>query len=492
LTRSARQLAGALTEVADVDWRHPAWWALVGGGAVLDQLPARADAGELYLASDGGPWADTFMASPATPPASLREAADRGVALVRAAHRALSQLDGALPGQPLLCHLARTAGQIDRVPHPAGDRFVAATATGRYVAVLPRDPARDHDLAEQLVAAATGRPAPGLVPLRDRDRPRDAAVALSLVREQPGTARHLHRRAWTGRGGPWLGIGWTEDLSLVSTSHMVVDGYGHALLADRILAADRAAPSVDRRPLPDRPAVPGARPLGVATGELDGDLDFAWFLHATGRAIDRFTGTGAADRSRTVSFQIPIAPGSPDDPMRRRRRVVPGLMSLHIDADGTIESPDQLRARLPALLAREAAMRGPLTLLQRGVLALPLPVALTRRLMSSSRGPRPWLPPVELLAGRGCASFLRFAAGDRPQRSLYAVSAPALDPTASDPTGGTVLTAVERPGGYALAVSGTGRAGTSAGAAEFLELWRQMLQNAHAFSDSPPLTNPSY
>src|SRR5256885_1528522 len=69
-----------------------------------------------------------------------------------------------------------------------------------------------------------------------------AAIAVVIGDEAIATARHAHRRAWSSRGGPWLGVAHAprdgrEGMTIVSTCHMIVDGYGHAWIASRIAAA---------------------------------------------------------------------------------------------------------------------------------------------------------------------------------------------------------------------------------------------------------------
>ena len=64
-------------------------------------------------------------------------------------------------------------------------------------------------------------------------------MCVALGDEPIETARHGHRRAWTERGGPWLGLGRAGGVAVVSTCHLIVDGYGHALITARIAELTR-------------------------------------------------------------------------------------------------------------------------------------------------------------------------------------------------------------------------------------------------------------
>src|SRR6476646_370861 len=96
--RRGAELARLLDEVADVDWRNPLWWALVGSAAAAEPL---AGAASVYLASDGEPSADTFMAFPHPRTDRAAGAIAEAIALAHAAAAAIARLDGELPEQPL-------------------------------------------------------------------------------------------------------------------------------------------------------------------------------------------------------------------------------------------------------------------------------------------------------------------------------------------------------------------------------------------------------
>jgi len=106
---SVRELREVLDELAEIDWHHPAWWALVAGTAALERLPPPRDPERAYVTSNGGPRADTFMAR-AAPSRSLAELIATGLSRARAAARALVELDGRYPQQPLRVQLDTRSG----------------------------------------------------------------------------------------------------------------------------------------------------------------------------------------------------------------------------------------------------------------------------------------------------------------------------------------------------------------------------------------------
>jgi hypothetical protein len=236
--RRAVALRSELEGVADV--RDVRWW-LLAGGAALDWTSPGA-----YVASDAEPAADTFIGQVAPPP---RDALADALVRAHAARAALRELDGQLPEQPLAVTVKRSPHGAIAVPSPLD---VAALAIGDRV-ITHRLAPRIEDETGELVPAAG-------VPF----------VTVTLGDEPIETARHGHRRAWRTNGaatGPWLGLGRAGGLAIVSTCHMIVDGYGHALLAARI--ADHAArvrASVRALPplaVPPPCPVAGAIPLAV-------------------------------------------------------------------------------------------------------------------------------------------------------------------------------------------------------------------------------------
>src|SRR5262249_58914584 len=109
----------------------------------------------------------------------------------------------------------------------------------------------------------------------------------------------------------------------------------------------------------------------------------------------------------------------------RRRRLLFGLRALRM-RDGEFESFEAFRARLESLLPREAAAAGLLSRVLFATSNVPLPTSWRRRLLASRGEPHPLLPPVEVLAGRGQLSLIRFGKGERPPGPLYAPPAPPL------------------------------------------------------------------
>ena len=483
--RGVGELRDQLGELADIDWRHPAWWLALAGTAALERLPAGDDADAAIVTSNGGPRADTFMARTRPTRTGPAERVVRAVARARAAVQVIDRLADAFPDQPLRCQLDARGSIVRRRPLPARPWVVFATPTGAYAALLDADPATDRLLAAELARACAEAPSIGHRLTRvdgEGAEPADAAVTVSLLDEELATARHTHRRGWSRAGGPWLGIADAGGLEVASTAHLVVDGFGHAQLASALFAAEdelATAPSLvaAARRLSTAmastaaPALPGALPIGVATAVMAGPGGLAELIHATATALEahcrRDLPPAARRRARfTPTIQIPIAPGRAGDPDRRARRVVPGLFALRMDR-GEIEPLHSVRWRLRNVIEREIASAGVLTRMREAAARAPVPARLKRALLSPGVTPRRWLPPVEVLGGRGCLSSLRLPSP--PVAPLWASSAPALDPTPGDPRGGTVVTVIHGHGELAITVSGTGRAGTAAGAQSFLD-----------------------
>ncbi len=461
MVASAREIASLLDEIAAVDWRRPAWWGLVAGTALLERLARSADGPlyPVYLSVNGGPRADTFMARDRAPARSVAARVARAVARARAATAALATLDGRFPDQPLRCALRSRGGWLVREPAPL-DRAAFLTPRGVLVADLA-DPER---LARALEAACAGPPLPP---------PRGApAVAVSLLDHGVATARHLHRLAWTDGRGPWLGLGQAEGLEVVTTCHFVVDGYGHGRIsAETFAALDRAPDRGEGAPV-DWPAaeVAGAEALGFAAARVPAPRT-PRAIYALGRALLAHFGNGT---SFSPTFQIPVAPGGKDDPERRRRRVLFALASLRL-VDERPEPFESFARRLETIAAREADGKGVLTRILRATTQAPLPAGLRRRLLTSEGRTHARVPPIEVLAGRGSLSAIRYPEDERPPAPLYAVSSPALAAPAHDPRGAVVLTLVHHGEEATATLCGNGLAGTPAGARAFLDTWRAAL-----------------
>ena len=74
-----RVVRAQLEELADVDWKHPSWWAFASSAVVLKMLAERAagrekPGGHLSLAANSGPLSDTYMGRDAEAPRSTADA----------------------------------------------------------------------------------------------------------------------------------------------------------------------------------------------------------------------------------------------------------------------------------------------------------------------------------------------------------------------------------------------------------------------------------
>ncbi|HEY4243935.1 MAG TPA: hypothetical protein VGM88_29175 [Kofleriaceae bacterium] len=462
--RRTRELHDELAELASDD---PRWWLLAGAAAVTESWPARPG----YVVSGGDPDADTFIGARVAPPAD--PIAD-AILRARAAATAIRALDGRLPEQPLA--VALDGGH--RVP---ASLEVAAFAIGAQCLV---GSLADPQLPAQLAALARGESP-------DHWTGPPPFVCVSLGDEPIATARHGHRRAWrdpasASRGsGPWLGLGRTGELSVVSTCHMIVDGYGHAWLASLIhreLAALAAAPGPRATPvtLPPLAPVADASPLGVAWRPISGEAPRALPLaYALGCLLHREAGSRAAPFSPTL--QIPVAPGLPSDPTRRLRRVMPAAVSVRFEG-GEPEPFARFAARARATLERETAGNGLCARLVAAARAAPAPLAWKRRHFAATRSP--WLDRVsggiaDVLGGRACVSRIRL---DLPSPPSCAVSSPARLASETDPLGACVATVIDDGVEAALTICGSGLVAREGSASAILD---ELLTNIS--SCSPPI-----
>ena len=453
--RRTAELHGELAAIADDD---PRWWLLAGGAAAAEPMRARTG----YMISDAEPASDTFIGYRAAPPG---DAVADAIGRARAARTALRELDGALPEQPLAVTVRRASAHAAAATERSTLDAAAFAAGGRcLVAALD-----DATLPAQLAALLAGhppRPWLGAPPF----------VCVSLGDDPIGSVRHGHRRAWTADGGPWLGLGRTGELATVSTTHMVVDGYGHARITGRIaeLAASRPAAlpvfgatalaiAPQAVTLPALAPIAGAIPLGVAWRELAMPAPRALPLaYALGRILHRLAGVRDARFSPT--FQIPIAPGHRDDPERRKRRVVWAAASVRFDG-GEPEPFEVFADRARAALAREASGRGLLSRLAAAASAAPAPLAWKRKSISPVR-PR-WLDRIaKVIGGRACLSRIGV---DAPVPPACAVSSPPCLATGTDPFGSAVITVIDDGERAAITACGSGLAGTDRAAAALLD-----------------------
>ncbi len=430
---------GELAAIAEVDL-HPAWWLLAGGAAAAEPRRVRS----AYMVSDAAPTEDTFIGVRATPPTDpIRDA----IVWAHAARAALRELDGELPDQPLAVTIRRHGAGAQTV---ASSLDIAAFAVGDHclLARLADDIAGEGALADRLAHPADDRATIIGTPF----------VCISIGDEPLATARHGHRRAWTEQGGPWLGIGRSGELALVSTCHFAVDGYGHAWLTSRIGAHHTRlhARAPTGTELVERPLalVAGRVPLGIAWRALRSPAPRALPLgYALGRALYRANHHPGARFSPT--FQVPVAPGERDDPHRRRRRVVSSTMSVRF-IDGEPEPFEAFETRARSIVLRETAGRGLNARLLAAARAAPLSLTWKRTAFSTSR-PR-WLDRIaEVVGGRACLSRMRI---DFPLDAACAVSSPARLSSAIDPLGACVITVIDDGDGAAITACGSGLAGT--------------------------------
>ncbi|MGE0547317.1 MAG: hypothetical protein AB7O24_25885 [Kofleriaceae bacterium] len=451
--RRASELHHELGAIAELDAR---WWLIAGGVAAAEPWPPRAS----YVWSDAEPGADTFIGHHV--PAPIDPICD-AIAAAHAARAAIRELDGALPDQPLAVTVRRS-GEATLVPS-ALDTAAFAIGSHRLIAKLADDVADEAVLARELATLCAGANPPATT----KGHP---FVTISIGDEPLETARHGHRRGWIDDAGPWLGVSRAGGMAIVSTCHIVVDGYGHSSLAAMI--ADHRARLIERAPrgsiahAPPLDRVAGAVPLGIAWRELTAPGPRALPLsYALGQALHRAAGNPGARFSPTI--QVPVAPGAGDDPDRRRRRVVPAVVSVRFD-HGHAEPYEVFEARSRDALAREAAGTGLCARLMTAARAAPLSLSYKRKGFSAAR-PR-WLDSVaEVIGGRACVSRMRL---DRAVPPSCAVSSPARLASSSDRLGGCVITVIDDGTRAAITVCGSGLAGTPLAARALLD---QLLES---------------
>ncbi len=453
------ELHGELSAIAKTDLR---WWLLAGGAAAVEPWGLGGD----HVVSDATPTGDTFIGYRAMP---AIDPIDDAIARARAARSVVRELDGELPDQPLAVTLRDSQLQNGNRASAAilvpSELDVAAFAIGdRCVIGLLDDPGLRDRIAAAL-DGATPLPWHGATPF----------VCVSVGEDPIGLARHGHRRAWNAGSGPWLGLGHTGDLATVSTCHLVVDGYGHARLTGRIaeLMSIHKASTRLTHPLPALRPVEGGISLGVAWRELPNPAPRALPLgYALGRVLHRLAGRHHAPFSPT--FQIPIAPGDRGDPVRIRRRVVAGILSVRFE-NGAPEPYELFQTRAREVLSREAAGRGLTTRLLAAARAAPAPLAWKRKSIGATRAR--WLDRfAEVIGGRACLSKITV---DTALPASCAASSPARLATSADPLGGCVLTILEGSGRgarSAITACGSGSAFTPPAATALLD---ELLSLAH-------------
>ncbi len=434
--RRTDELQRELAAIAEVDRR---WWLLAAGVALAEPYAPK----EMYLACDAEPDADTMMMFRAAVPAN---AVTDAIARASAARTALREIDGTLPGQPLAVTVKRSDGAIT-VPSALD---VAAFAAGAHCLVARLD---DPTLPQQLVdllAGRTPKPWAGATPF----------VTVSIGDDATATARHGHRRAWTLSGGPWLGLGRSGQWAVVSTCHLVVDGYGHARLTTRIAELMATATANPRAPTPNSSIVipplvafTASVPLVVVWRELAAPTPrLIPLAYRLGILLHQRLGQPQARFSPTI--QIPVARGPKEDPLRLRRRIVSATTSVRF-ARGQPEPFAYFEARLRSVFAREAAGTGLVSRLLAAAAAVPVPLAWKRQSIGVHRPP--WLEAIaDTIGGRALLSRIAL---DFTAPALAAVSSPSRLASAHDPFGGCVITLVDDGNNGMLTLCGTGFVG---------------------------------
>jgi hypothetical protein len=431
----ARRTVGLHRELAAIAEVDPRYWLLAGGVAITEQW-GQGEA--VYLACDAEPDADTFMAYRAPRP---RDLVTDAIVRAKAARAAIVEIDRELPDQTL----AVTIDHASNAATPPSALDVAAFAIGRSCVVGRLD---DPNLAAQLTAVVAGgepRPWSGATPF----------VCVSVGDEPLETARHGHRRAWTARGGPWLGLGRAGELAVVSTCHLIIDGYGHARITARIAELVTSEPATNGHTARPLAPVVGAVPLAIAWREMPSPTPKAIPLaYDLGCLLHRHAGRRDARFSPT--FQIPIARGAKDDPLRLRRRVVSATTSVRF-ADGVPEPFPIFEQRVRAMIVREANANGLATRLLAAARGAPVPTAWKRKGISAKR-PR-WMEGfATIIGGRALLSRIVMDVAMPP---MVAASSPSRLATDDDPTGGCVITILDDGSRAAITVAGSGIGGTT-------------------------------
>lgn len=477
----SEELRQLFDEVAEIDWRDPAWRAWLAALSATEAWSAReldperaVEAFTTALMASSGPVADTFMATHG-PPAPIDRAGRVALAAERAIRvaRTLRAQDHSAPGQRLVKLLCYRGGWLeDRVLEPSDAVPIALLANDAcfLAPVRPDDPGCEAWLRARLDQALDD--GTGLERVdRSRAAPTEAVATISLAPVSQTWARSFHRAAWTRGGGPWMGVADSPPYEVVSTCHAAIDGYAHARICSDVLRSSGRSPA---HLAPDPfPGVAGVEPppVGFASCVIERPTPrFARALHAFATALDGQVGDGGA---RSVTFQVPIAPGHRAESARWRRRPLYGLMALR-RVDGALESPDELAARLPAFLEREASGRGLLTRSLLAILGVPAPRPLRRALLASKRMDE-WFGPARVLSGHGYLSWMRFPVGEEPRLPTFPSAIPSFSVTGR---GGAGLSIAPFAEGLAVGVTTSGSLGTQALAEGFLEEWLDALPPA--------------
>lgn len=468
---NAAELRRILSELVDADWKDPRWWALVGGSSAFDVYDRARSLLRRPRRPEGlpgsGPANDAWIGRNCTVDTATADRIARAVIAARAATEAIASVDPELPDQALRCHVARSPAGHRRVTHASSRRRVVFVLPNeRFVASLLPDRRTDVELARQLARALAGQHQPPLFRLTrlaaNPSKATPVSVAVSLCDEHENTGRHIHRRGWSNSGGPWLGVGWSDNRELVSASRGAVSSFAHTRVAVELFrTADRQGDvalltsaaraelpgSLDMFRLPPR----GAVSLGVATTHVDRPApNLAALAYAVGTVAGEFYPRPASSSYGPV-FQLAL----PDPERTRPRRQPLGMLSVATIGD-VPESFAQFRRRMPALLERQRAA----------------PQLLDRLADQLAR-----LPGGSPLRVRMRLDHVDLAPAQQPGEPLYCVARPALRASEQDHLGSSAIAVIPDANGYSLSVSGTGFSGTNLGAGRVLEQLRKELDH---------------
>ncbi|MBP9086274.1 MAG: hypothetical protein KBG15_09145 [Kofleriaceae bacterium] len=457
-----------LHELADFSDADPRWW-LIAIAAGLARPNQRADA--RYLASNGAPASDTFIAVIGAGPYLV---STRAAAVARAAQQTLRALHGRFEQQPLASWVQRSsAGDVNMIANPLREvAFAIGNCT--WVAQLSdapdarQDQTINNELAAIISADQHGAPHRDrtattlLTPLGPQHRP---FITIVVGPSPYQDLRHLHRRGWHAGGGPFIGIGVYEDWMVCSTCHIAVDGYGHTLIARQLAQAITSA----TMPPPER-ALPALPPMATTV-----PLGVAWRRHKAPapRALQISFATGMALQRRlpeqVVTMQVPVA--IPRN--GRHGRVVPAL--LRYRAETFAQFAERGQRAIAATRSNASLMTGLMNFAQ----AAPVPRNWQRNSVATPPQFALARPIATALAGRACISLIRLAPEDRsdgpPIGPMIAVSAPALTANRHDPAGGIVVTVIDDGIHATTTVCGSGLAGNNADANEIIDEIEQQL-----------------
>ncbi len=479
---SPREIHARLGRLVEPKLWSPAWivhgWLqrLLCGGLKYRETIGDPSVWAEFLSLHPGPTQDTFMATPAGACGKpLMEAAARARALAEVLHDHRDRFHG----QPLLVGVYDRGGTSVRRSLPTGlgppeigilhgDRYVQVRAAGRPVVDLARE------IGRRLREVIPGSPGRVSVP---------AVVEVTSVPLE--RAWHLHRRM--GLEGPWLGCSRVSApaLDLLSTRHLVVDGFGHTRIFNAWRASVKALETPDAD-LPELPplghsADPRVPPVGFLPMELDANgLGFSALAYAFGLALQ--TAQGAR---QGPTFQVPCIPDRDPEPASdwRSSRITAVLAAVRSNAQGHPEPLERFEARLKADLAAEDGLTGLASDGMRKLGRVPLPPALKAFLQTIVDQAAASVPgPPAYLMGSGLFSYIKMARDEDSGEPRWAASWPPPYRTMNLGPGGIACTVIEQGGRRSVGIAGSGASGRSLGrfANRFLEVQEEMLERRRA------------